>query len=89
MLPIGVSLTRYYIAMDLTDKAGVLASVAAVFAEHDVSIETLRQEGHGDDASLEIVTHDALESALAETCTSLRGLDSVRRITSIMRVVGE
>ena len=89
VLPIGVSLTRYYIAMDLTDKAGVLASVAAVFAEHDVSIETLRQEGHGDDASLEIVTHDALESALAETCTSLRGLDSVRRITSIMRVVGE
>ncbi len=62
VLPVGVSLTRYYIAMDLTDKAGVLASVAAVFAEHDVSIETLRQEGHGDDASLEIVTHDALES---------------------------
>ena len=89
VLPVGVSLTRYYIAMDLTDKAGVLASVAAVFAEHDVSIETLRQEGHGDDASLEIVTHDALESALAETCASLRGLDSVRRITSIMRVVGE
>ena len=89
VLPIGVSLTRYYIAMDLTDKAGVLASVAAVFAEHDVSIETLRQEGHGDDASLEIVTHDALEGSLAETCTSLRRLDSVRRITSIMRVVGE
>ncbi len=89
VLPIDVSLTRYYIAMDLTDKAGVLASVAAVFAEHDVSIQTLRQEGHGDDASLEIVTHDALESALAETCNSLRGLDSVRQITSIMRVVGE
>jgi homoserine dehydrogenase len=89
VLPVDVSLTRYYIAMDLTDKAGVLASVAAVFAEHDVSIETLRQEGHGDDASLEIVTHDALEKALAETCSSLRGLDSVRQITSVMRVVGE
>ncbi len=89
VLPVDVSLTRYYIAMDLTDKAGVLASVAAVFAEHDVSIESLRQEGHGDDASLEIVTHDALESALAGTCSSLRGLDSVRQITSIMRVVGE
>ncbi len=89
VLSVDESLTRYYIALDLTDKAGVLASVAAVFAEHDVSIETLRQEGHGEDASLEIVTHEAQEKQLAETCKSLQGLDSVRRITSIMRVVGE
>ena len=89
VLSLDESSTRYYIALDLTDKAGVLASVAAVFAEHDVSIETLRQEGHGDDASLEIVTHEAQEKELAETCESLRGLDSVRKITSIMRVVGE
>ena len=89
VLSVEESSTRYYISLDLTDKAGVLAAVAAVFAEHDVSIETLRQEGHGDDASLEIVTHEALERQLAETCESLRGLDSVRKITSIMRVVGE
>ena len=57
--------------------------------EHDVSIETLRQEGHGDDATLEIVTHEASEQALAETCETLRGLDSVRQITSTMRVVGQ
>jgi homoserine dehydrogenase len=89
VLSVDESSTRYYIALDLTDKAGVLASVAAVFAEHDVSIENLRQEGHGEDASLEIVTHEAQELALAETCESLRRLDSVRQVTSIMRVVGE
>lgn len=89
VLPVDASSTRYYIALDLTDKAGVLAAVAAAFAEHDVSIETLRQEGHGDDATLEIVTHEAGEQALAETCETLRGLDSVRQITSTMRVVGQ
>jgi homoserine dehydrogenase len=89
VLPVDASSTRYYIALDLTDKAGVLAAVAAAFAEHDVSIETLRQEGHGDDATLEIVTHEASEQALAETCETLRGLDSVRQITSTMRVVGQ
>lgn len=89
VLPVDQSSTRYFIALDLTDKAGVLASVAAVFAEHEVSIKTLRQEGHGNDARLEIVTHEARELALAKTCESLRGLDSVRQITSIMRVVGE
>jgi homoserine dehydrogenase len=89
VLPMDVSTTRYYIALDLADKAGVLASVAAAFAEHDVSIETLRQDGDGDDATLQIVTHEAREQALAETCETLRGLDSVRQITSVMRVVGE
>ncbi|MFL6179026.1 MAG: homoserine dehydrogenase [Actinomycetes bacterium] len=89
ILPMDVSTTRYYIALDLADKAGVLASVAAAFAEHDVSIETLRQDGDGDEATLQIVTHEALEKALAETCETLRGLDSVRQITSVMRVVGE
>jgi homoserine dehydrogenase len=89
VLPMDTSTTRYYIKVDLADRTGVLAAVAATFAEHDVSIETLRQEGHGDEATLEIVTHDAEESALAKTCDSLRGLDSVQQITSVMRVVGE
>ena len=89
LLPLEESMTRYYIALDLSDKAGVLAAVAAAFAEHDVSIETMRQDGHGDDATLQIVTHEARESALAETCHMLRGVDSVRQITSVMRVVGQ
>jgi homoserine dehydrogenase len=89
VLPLSESQTRYYLAVDLADKAGVLASVAAVFAEHDVSIETLRQDGHGDDATLQIVTHEATERALSATCESLSAHDSVRQITSVMRVVGE
>jgi homoserine dehydrogenase len=89
VLPVDDSMTRYYLALDLTDKAGVLAGVAAAFAEHDVSIETMRQDGHGEDATLQIVTHEAREQDLADTCSTLRGLGSVRQITSVMRVVGE
>ena len=40
-------------------RPGVLASVAQAFAAHDVSIQTVRQEGHGDDATLVLVTHEA------------------------------
>ena len=89
VLPMDASTTRYYIALDLSDQAGVLATVAAAFAEHGVSIETLRQDGHGDDATLQIVTHEATEQALADTCTSLRALPTVRHVSSVMRVVGE
>lgn len=89
VLSVGESTTRYYLALDLADQPGVLAAVAAEFARHNVSIETLRQDGHGDDATLLIVTHSARESDLAATVDTLRGLDSVRDVVSVMRVVGE
>ncbi len=43
--PIGEVRTRYHVNVDVHDRAGVLASVASVFAEHGVSIATVRQEG--------------------------------------------
>jgi homoserine dehydrogenase len=36
--------TRYHISLDVADRPGVLAQVAAVFAAHGVSIETVRQQ---------------------------------------------
>ena len=89
VLDVGASMTRYYVAVDVADKTGVLAAVAQAFAEHGVSIETLRQDGHGDEATLQIVTHEARESDLAATVDALRGLDVVRAVASVMRVVGD
>jgi homoserine dehydrogenase len=60
-----------------------------VFAEHDVSIDTVRQQGKDGEASLVVVTHRALDSALSATVASLRKLDTVRGVASIMRVEGE
>jgi homoserine dehydrogenase len=42
--PMGEVVTRYHISLDVEDRPGVLAQVARVFAEHDVSIETVRQQ---------------------------------------------
>ncbi len=87
--PMGEAVTRYHISLDVADKAGVLAAVANAFAEHDVSIRTVRQEGHGDDASLVVVTHTATDAALQAVVEQLRGLDSVRAVASVMRVEGQ
>ena len=87
--PIGEAVTRYYLALDVADKAGVLATVAQTFASHDVSIETLRQDGHGSEATLVIVTHRAGDAHLAGVVEELRGLDVVRAVTSVLRVEGD
>ncbi len=89
VLPMGRTRTRYHIALDVDDRAGVLATVAHEFAEHDVSIQTVRQEGRGQDAQLVIVSHTATDAALAATVERLRELDMVRDVTSVMRVEGD
>jgi homoserine dehydrogenase len=88
VLPMGETRTRYHVAIDVDDRAGVLAEIATAFAEHDVSIQTLRQEGRGADAQLVVVSHDATDAQLSATVERLRGLACVREVTSVMRVEG-
>ena len=88
VVPMGKTQTRYHIAIDVDDKAGVLAAVAHAFAEHDVSIQTVRQEGRGDDAQLVVVSHEATDAQLSATVEQLRGMEIVREVTSVMRVEG-
>ncbi|GAA2082506.1 homoserine dehydrogenase [Aeromicrobium halocynthiae] len=88
VLEIGRATTRYHVQIDVDDRAGVLAAVAAAFAEYDVSIKTVRQEGHGSDAQLVIVTHEAADADLAAVVAGLRDLDMVRDVSSVMRVEG-
>ncbi|MGW6138076.1 homoserine dehydrogenase [Streptomyces sp. NPDC055144] len=87
--PMGEVVTRYHISLDVADKPGVLAQVATVFAEHGVSIDTVRQSGKDGEASLVVVTHRAADAALTGTVDALRKLDTVRGVASIMRVEGE
>ncbi|GAA3375693.1 homoserine dehydrogenase [Streptomyces sannanensis] len=85
----GEVVTRYHISLDVADKPGVLAQCATVFAEHGVSIDTVRQTGKGGEASLVVVTHRATDAALSGTVEALRQLDTVHGVASIMRVEGE
>jgi homoserine dehydrogenase len=84
--PMADVLTQYYIALDVADRPGVLARVATVFGEHDVSIRSVLQRGKGEQAQLVLVTHLAREGDLQATLAELRELDSVMDLASVMRV---
>ncbi len=89
VLPMGDTLTRYHVSLDVDDRPGVLAPVAEAFARHDVSIQAVRQTSQGNDALLIIVTHEARDAALAATISELQALSVVRAVASVMRVEGE
>lgn len=89
--PIGEAVTRYTVNLDVADRPGVLAQIATCFGEHDVSIQTVRQdtEEHTAHAALLIRSHAATEAALAATVESLHHLDSVNEVVAVMRVEGD
>jgi homoserine dehydrogenase len=92
--PMGVIETRYYVSMDVADKPGVLATVAAEFAKREVSIAEVRQEGVVGEggrrvgARVVVVTHTATDAALSETVDALADLDVVQGVASVLRLEG-
>ena len=86
--PIGDVKTRYLIRLNVADKPGVLAAIAQIFASQNVSIQTVRQAGRGNEAELIVATHAARDSALSATVKELSGNSSVKSVESVLRIEG-
>ena len=78
--------SSWFIRLSVKDKPGVLAAIASLFGENNVSIESVIQEGRGDNAELVLVTHEAAEDNLTSSIDSIANLDSVSSVTSTIRV---
>jgi homoserine dehydrogenase len=79
---------RYYIVLSVADRPGVLSEVAGVFAHHDISIASVRQEGSADKATLVAITHTATEGQHQSTFAELADLAAVKSVDSTLRVEG-
>jgi homoserine dehydrogenase len=86
ILPIDELPAQYYFLLLVDDRPGVLAAIASAFAEHGVSIKSVWQDGHGDEAQLVVITHRATERDLRACRDRLDGLDAVRSVASVIRV---
>ena len=86
--------SRLNISLVVKDQSGVLAAIAQVFSDHEVSVETVHQSasqdtrGEGETATLVIQTHSALEARGRETVEALAANPVVVNVTSVLRVEG-
>src|SRR5205807_8112282 len=87
--PIDEICAQYYVLRQVDDRPGVLAAVADACAKHDVSIKSVWQEGRGDEARLVMITHRAGERDLQACVHTLRTLEAVREVGSVLRVEAE
>jgi homoserine dehydrogenase len=81
--------SAFYLSMDVADRPGVLAAVAKIFGDHNVSIRAMEQGGLSDEARLIFLTHVAREGDLLATIDELRMHQAVDRVSGVLRVIGE
>ncbi|MGO9601445.1 MAG: homoserine dehydrogenase [Isosphaeraceae bacterium] len=75
--------SRYYLRFAIADRPGVLATLAAILGEHQISIASVIQHDPGDDAlddsvPLVIMTHLATQAELHAAIAKIDRLDVVR-----------
>lgn len=70
---------EYYLRLEAQDEAGVLASIASIFAKSNISIELLEQKKHSVDgkAWILLTTHNTSAAEIKRACKELENLPSV------------
>lgn len=80
--------SKYYLRINVSDKAGVLAKLTKIFENHDISIETIMQRpASGANANLLIATHTAVEKNIQAMINELEALDFVNARPVMIRIV--
>lgn len=88
--PMGATWTKYYVRLRVADKPGVLAGIALIFGNNEVSLASVIQRNTvGQDAEIVLVTHEVLERNLQEALQSIKELPYVYGVTSVIRTEGD
>jgi homoserine dehydrogenase len=89
-LPIVTDVTSsFYLHLEVADEPGVLARIAQVLGESEVSVKSVVQRGFGDDARLVMVVHECLESKFRAAVEEIGGLPDLRSAPRFIRVIEE
>ncbi|NLZ39103.1 MAG: homoserine dehydrogenase [Firmicutes bacterium] len=80
--------SRFYVRLKAKDEPGVFAQLAAAFGNADVSLDRIIQKRSVEKtAEIVLVTHDVKEGNFMQAISSLRAMEAIRSINSILRVV--
>lgn len=85
--PIGQVRSSYYLRLLVRDQPGVLANIAGVLAENQVSIASVLQKRTiGNSAEIVIITHQVMEAGFNNAMSMIKNIPTVEQVNSIIRV---
>src|SRR5439155_11087795 len=80
-LPMGEVVTSYYLRMRVLDRPGVLADIARILADRDISIDAMIQKepSEGEDQTdIILLTHQSIERQVTDAIVKIEALATVR-----------
>jgi len=82
--------SKYFLLLHVDDRAGVLARITQVFAEFEVSLESVLQQPNpsNPDAEIIVITHHANKAAMNRVLDVFQTLEVIRKVKSVYRVEG-
>ncbi|MFZ5644174.1 MAG: homoserine dehydrogenase [Bacillota bacterium] len=87
---IGDTESKYYLRLKVTDRPGVLASIAFALGDQNVSIASvLQKHTYEDMAEIVLVTHLVREKNMQSALKIIEQLAAVREVCNIIRVEGD
>ena len=89
-LPIVADVTSsFYLHLEVADRPGVLARIAQVLGDNEISVKSVVQRGAGADARLVMVLHECLESRFKAAIDEIAELEVLRGTPRAIRVIEE
>ncbi|MHB0914472.1 MAG: homoserine dehydrogenase [Thermoleophilia bacterium] len=79
-------ISTFYLRLEVEDEPGVLARIAQVFGEHEVSVESVLQRGRGQHAELVMVFHPVAEKSFNAALEQISTLPIVKGKPGTIRV---
>ena len=80
--------SKYYLRINVSDRAGVLAGLTKIFEQNSISIETMLQRpAKNASANLLISTHTALERDIQNLMSTIEKLDFVNEKPAMIRIL--
>ena len=79
---------RYYVRLEVVDKAGVLGQIAQYFGNENVSIESVVQKNaDGSTVPLIFITHETQKDNLTRAVSKIKNFKSVVGVENIIRIL--
>ena len=85
---------RFYLRLTVYDRPGVLADVTAVLRDHNISVESLLQQGRSDEGvhgtvPVVLTTHDTESQSMSAAIEEIKKLDAVTAEPTLMVISGD
>ena len=81
--------SSFYLHLEVADRPGVLAQIAKVLGDNEISVKSVVQRGIGDDARFVMVVHECLESRFKAAVNEIAALGDLRSAPRSIRVIEE